>query len=214
MRTLLSSLVLSFALLLGLSSMAEAQARTFRVRNNGGSRVQFISDAPLETITGTSSDVNGEVELDPSNLRSLIGSRVQVRVASLRTGIDLRDEHLRSDNWLGADANPNATFEITGIEGASSVQPNHQETVRIRGRFSIHGRTREITANARIRYLPNTPELQAARIAGDVLRVQASFRINLTDFGVSVPSIVRLKVSNTIRVNVSLRAVTDRPAAG
>ena len=57
---------------------------------------------------------------------------------------------------------------------------------------------------ARVRLIPHSPELQQARISGDVFRVQASFRINLTDFGVSVPSIVRLKVSNTIRVNVSL----------
>lgn len=202
----LMSSTLAIGLALGFSSLASAQARNFEVRNDGGSRIQFISDAPLETITGVSSHVTGEVRIDPSNLSSASG-RVAVRIASLRTGVDLRDEHLRSDNWLNAEAHPEATFELVRIEGAERLRPNQQAQVRLHGRFTLHGTTRNIVANARIRYIPLTDEMRSARINGDVLRAQASFRIQLSDYGVSIMAPVRLKVSNEIRVNVTLRGI-------
>ncbi|MFK7985015.1 MAG: YceI family protein [Sandaracinaceae bacterium] len=202
MHKTLSTLALAALLGLGLSSVASAQSRDFQIRNDGGSRIQFVSDAPLETITGVSSHVTGSVSLDPSNLSAARGT-INVRVASIRTGIDLRDEHLRSDNWLGAGANPNATFEITRVEGASSLQPNQSTRVRLHGRFSIHGVTHDIVANAQVRLIPASHE----SVETDTIRAQASFRIRLTDYNVSIPLPVRLKVSNEIRVNVAIRAV-------
>ena len=208
MRRTLSSLTIAAAMILGSTSIAAAQARAFEIRNDGGSRIQFISDAPLETITGVSSHVTGSVNVNPENLSATRGT-VNVRVASIRTGIDLRDEHLRSSNWLDANAHPNATFEITGVEGASRLVPNQSTRVRIRGRFTLHGQTHDITANARVRLIPLTDEMRANHITGDVIRAQASFRVQLTDYDVSVPLPVRLKVANEIRVNVTIRAIAN-----
>ncbi len=202
------TLAAAMAFSLVAASSADAQSRRFRIRNDGGSRIQFISDAPLETITGVSSHVTGDVTLDPSNLSGMRGT-VNVRIASIRTGIDLRDSHLRSDNWLDAGRWENATFEVTSVEGASSLTPNQVQRVRIRGRFSLHGVTHDVVANARIRLIPLTDELRANHINGDVLRAQASFRVRLTDYNVSVPLPVRLKVANEIRVNVTIRAIAE-----
>ncbi|GAB4202370.1 MAG: hypothetical protein OHK0013_15560 [Sandaracinaceae bacterium] len=194
------------AVFVSLSPLAaRAQARTFVIRNDGGSRIQFVSDAPLETITGVSSHVTGELSVDPQNLATARG-RVNVQIASIRTGIDLRDEHLRADNWLDAGRYPQAVFEITGVEGASTLPPNEMQRLRLRGRFTLHGVTREIVAEAQVRLVPFSEELRAARVDGDVVRAQASFRVRLSDFGVSIPAIVQLKVANDIEVNVTIRA--------
>jgi polyisoprenoid-binding protein YceI len=193
---------------LTLTTAASAQSRSFAVRNDGGSRIQFVSDAPLETITGVSSHVTGDLQVDPANLSSARGT-IRVRIATLRTGIDLRDEHLRAENWLDANRYPDATFEITGVEGAQRLEPNQPTRVRLRGRFSLHGVTRDVVANATVRFVPLDDELRAARINGDVVRGQANFTIRLEDYNVSVPAIVRLKVANEIRVNVTLRAIAQ-----
>lgn len=200
---------LSLALGLALASNASAQARTFEIRNDGGSRIQFVSDAPLETITGVSSHVTGELNVDPTNLAAARG-RVAVQIASIRTGVDLRDEHLRSAMWLDAGSHPQATLEITGVEGATALTPNQMQRVRIRGRFTLHGQTREIVADTQVRLVPMSEELRAAHIDGDVIRAQASFRIRLSDYGVSIPAVVQLKVANEIEVNVTIRAVARR----
>ncbi|MGF1466084.1 MAG: YceI family protein [Sandaracinaceae bacterium] len=193
-------------LVLALGSLAYAQSRTFTIRDQGGSRIQFVSDAPLETITGVSSRVSGTVQVDPNNLGATRGT-IQVPVSSLRTGIDLRDEHLHSANWLDAPSFPNATLEITGVEGATRLQPNQDARIRIQGRFTLHGVTNDVVANARVRYIPVTEEMRSNNVTSDVIRAQASFRVQLDDYGVSIPSVVQFKVANEIRVNVSVRAL-------
>lgn len=205
MRSLVPSLLAALVAILP-AAVGEAQTREFQIRNDGGSRIQFVSDAPLETITGVSSHVTGTVRVNPDDVSSTRGT-VRVRVASLRTGVDLRDEHLRGDDWLDAQRHPNASFEITGVEGASSLEPNRSTRVRVRGRFTIHGVTRDVTANAQVRLIPLNDELRRSGIDGDVLRVQASFQVELDEHNVSIALPVRLKVSNEIQVNVTIRAI-------
>jgi polyisoprenoid-binding protein YceI len=182
-----------FAVEASFASGASAQARTFTLRNESGNRIQFVSDAPLETINGTGSHVTGELQVDPANLASARGT-IRARIASLRTGIDLRDEHLRSENWLDANRYPEAVFEIIGVEGAARLEPNQQTSLRLRGRFSLHGVTREVVATAQVRF------------ADDSIRGTARFNVRLTDFNISVPLPVRLKVANEIQVEVTIRA--------
>ena len=190
----------------GDGAHAEAQARRFQVARASGSRIQFVSDAPLERTTGVSDAVAGELQVDPAALASARGT-VRVEIATIRTGIDLRDEHLRGPDWLDAGHHPQATFEITGIEGAAALAPGEMTRVTLRGRFTLHGVTREISAPAQVRYMPLTDELRAQGATGDIIRGQASFDIELSDYQVSISAPVRLKVSNTIRVNVTIRAV-------
>ncbi|GAB4210416.1 MAG: hypothetical protein OHK0013_31010 [Sandaracinaceae bacterium] len=199
---LLAGLVLAGGV---MASRAAAQAQSFRVVS--GSRIQFVSDAPLERITGVSSNVTGTVQIDPANLAATRGS-VQVPITSIRTGMDLRDEHLHGSGWLDAARFPNATLEITGVEGATALSPDVVTRVTIRGRFTVHGVTRDVTVQAHVRWIRASDELRAQGIQGDLIRAQASFTVNLPDHDVSVNPLVRLKVSDTIRVNVTIRAVS------
>lgn len=199
--------VAAAALLGGWALTAAAQAsRTFRVADNGGSRIQFLSEAPLETITGVTSKVTGELAVDLQSPARTRG-RVVVDVASLRTGIELRDEHLRGSTWLDSARYPEAVFEITGVDGVDALPPNEIRRARVTGRFTLHGQTQNITANARIQYMPLTEEMRQAYVNGDVVLVQARFKVKLADHGVSIPPPVRLKVAEEVTVSVVLRAV-------
>ena len=191
-RALRSLLVLS---LLAIPVVAYAQARTFTV--GSGSRISFTSTAPLETINGTSSRVSGTLSVNPSNLSSVSG-RIEVPVSSLDTGVDLRDEHLHGSGWLDAARFPTAVFEITGVEGATALQPDVEARVTVVGRFTLHGQTRPVRAETRVK-LVTTEGPQH-------LRVRSRFTVNLPSYGVTVPALVRAKVSDTITVNVTLRA--------
>lgn len=182
------------------STVAYAQSRAFQVTEEGGSRAMFTSDAPLETISGVTSHVTGEFQVDPANLAASRGA-IEVRVGTIRTGIDLRDEHLRSDAWLDATRYPVARFEVTGVSGATSLTPGQEARVTLQGRFSLHGRTRDVRATARVTWVAD-----ASGAGTNQIRVRAHFTIRLTDYGVSIPAIVELKVSNEIAVDVSLRA--------
>lgn len=199
---------LAIATALAFPTAALAQAKRFDVHASGGSRIAFESDATLETITGVSSSVTGRIDVDPADLTTVSG-RIEVPVASLRTGVDLRDEHLRGESWLDARRFPKAVFEITGVQGARALRVGGTTRLRIRGRFTLHGVTREITAPAEVTYRTG------ANGRGPTILARARFNVNLPRHGVSVPALVRLKVSDeiTVRVRVRLHEVPARRAS-
>jgi polyisoprenoid-binding protein YceI len=195
LAALLSPVVLS----LSMTGHAEAQARTFKVDESGASSIQFVSDAPLEKFTGKSTAMSGELKVDPAKASSTKGE-IKVDAASIKTNLALRDEHLRGENWLDAKKHPHAKLVITKVTGAEKLKPNDVTEVTISGKFTLHGVTKDITAKAKVRYTP------ASGGGKDTVRVQSSFTVHLEDYKISIPSIVALKVSPDITVNVDLRA--------
>src|SRR5262245_1770253 len=184
--------------LLGLgAARVESQQRNFVVDRT--SQVQFVSEAPLERITGTSSGASGLLLVDPAQPAEARGE-VSIQVASIRTNIDLRDEHLRSDAWLDAGRYPRILFTLTGVTMGGELVPNGVGEPSVRGTLSVHGVTRDVSTKARVRYVP-----ASAPGERDVLRIQASFVVHLKDHAVSIPSIVALKVSPDITVNVDIK---------
>src|SRR6185503_6948292 len=76
--------------------------------------ITFESQADIETIVGTTNKAKGEIKAD---LEKAAGSvSISVPVASMKTGIDMRDEHLRSDQWVDAKKFPDLTFVSKKVE--------------------------------------------------------------------------------------------------
>ncbi len=189
---------LILAVCMAAPAISHADATTYRVRNDGKSRVTFVSDAPLETMTGKSSKVTGSITVDPADITKTTGS-FKVPVVSLRTDNELRDEHLQGDGWLDAKKNPNIHFEITevvvGKKDARELKKNKDTKVQVKGKFTAHGITTPAVAKGTVNWSDGS------------LQIKAEFTANLEDHDISVPSIVRLKVANEIAVSVDLRAV-------
>jgi polyisoprenoid-binding protein YceI len=176
----------------------------------GLSSVTFTSDATLETISGTSSAPSGTITTDTAAPASTTGS-VTVPVATLVTGIDMRDEHLHGADWLNAAEFPNITFTITSVSLADAAATlSHGTTVNatVTGEFSLHGVTNTITAPAQVSYfeIENGEVASTYGITSDVLRVVTSFDIAVADYGISIPGPMQLKVAPTINVAVRLSA--------
>lgn len=191
--------VVAFSLPLFAQGLAAAQAQTFKVEEGAESKIQFVSDAPLERFTGTSSKISGEIKVDP-NKPADAKAELKVPVSSIKTGLELRDTHLQADNWLDAKKFPDAKFVITKVSGVEKLKPNEAVDATVHGKFTLHGVTRDVTATAKVRLIP------AAGGKPEALRVQASFPVKLEDHKVTIPSIVALKVAPEIKVNVELRA--------
>lgn len=190
---------LSFLMTIFMSvpAISLADATTFVVGGDGKSRATFVSDAPLETMTGKTNKVTGSLSVDPSDITKTTG-KLKSPVKSFRTGNDLRDEHLQGDGWLDAKKNPFVYFEITevvvGKKGSTELKQGKKTKVEVKGKFTAHGVTQFVTAKGTVNW------------SGDTLRIQATFPVNLTDHEISVPSIVRLKVANVMDVSVDLLA--------
>lgn len=187
-----------------------AAAEDFEIQA-GMSSASFTSNAPLETITGTSSAVSGAVTATLSDPTTLRGT-VEIPVASLRTGVDLRDEHLQSEDWLNAAANANIQFEVTGVElrgGAQQLTHGQTAQLTVTGNLTINGESKEVSAPAQATYYVIAgSELEGTYgIENNLLRVVSNFSISLSDFGVSIAAPLRAKVSDQINLQVRLTAV-------
>ena len=166
----------------------------------GRNQVSFFSTTPLEDITGISNAVKGKVTFDIADIKTLKGS-ISTTVASIKTGIDLRDEHLRSENWLDATTYPKVTFVIKKV-GDVKVSADNKLEAKVTGDFSAHGVTKEIVADVTMTYL-DASEQTKKRAPGDLLGVQAKFNIVLSDYDVE-NMIVGQKVADNIEINVNI----------
>jgi uncharacterized protein (TIGR03382 family) len=197
----LSAFVLVLAAIAG---RAQAQAATFALAS-GESKVQFVSDAPLERITGATTRVTGQIALDPA-APGRARAEIAVPVASIKTNNDLRDEHLRSDSWLDAQRFPNVEFTLSSVSGVSILPLDQSTSANVRGKLSVHGVTRELATTAKVR-LSQTDGKRT-------LRVQATFPVSLEEHKVSIPSLVKLKVAPLIQVHLDLYAHAPVAATG
>ena len=166
----------------------------------GRNQASFFSTTPLEDITGISNAVKGKITFDVADINTLKGS-VSIPVATIKTGIDLRDEHLRSDNWLDATSYPEITFVIKKV-GDVKVSVDNKLQAKVTGDFSAHGVTKEVVADVTMTYL-DASEQTKQRAPGDLLGVQAKFNIVLSDYDVE-NMIVGQKVADNIEISVNI----------
>jgi polyisoprenoid-binding protein YceI len=166
----------------------------------GRNQAAFFSKTPLEDITGITNDVKGSVAFNVSDLKTLKG-KVSVSAASIKTGIDMRDGHLRSANWLNAESYPEISFEIIKLNDIKSVADN-KITVKAAGNFTLHGVTKEVIAEATLTYLDENEQTKM-RTPGDLLGVQAKFKVKLSDYGIN-NKLIGQKVAEDIEINANI----------
>jgi polyisoprenoid-binding protein YceI len=142
--------ILTLAVAAILATAAYAQTKTFKIGEAGGMKVSQTftveSKADFENFVGQTHKVSGQLKFDPK--AKTASGKVTVDIASIDTGIPMRNEHMRGDMWMNAAKFPTATFETT------SVKHKKDDTYTVRGKLTVHGVTREITTEAVIRYIP------------------------------------------------------------
>lgn len=205
-------LVLLSTLALTVTTAAQTTL-TFNVNDQRGRDVvTFTSKAPLETIIGKTSQATGFVTVDIDDVMSATTGKFSVDLASLKTGIDMRDGHMR-DNYLETAKYPNAVFEMTKVISADSDVLTDQTPVNIvvDGNFSLHGITKAITIPLTVTYFKET-ESTKNRLPGDLLHIVGTFDILLSDYNIERPQFVILKVDQKQKVDIDLFGSTGLPA--
>ena len=155
---------------------------------------KFSSDAPLEKINGTAQG-SGKLELEAKALEKMEGM-FKMAVASMRTGNDMRDSHLRGAEWLNADKCPNVTFEFKGAKVLNQKTKGDvtMAAVEVSGDFGLNCKKQKLTTQVELKW------------KGNLYKAKTAFKIALADYNVAgKKGIVGNKVGKEIAVKVSFK---------
>ena len=189
------------ALLASLGSFSQAQVVKFNVGDQPQRMsAKFESVTEYETFLGTTNKVTGFINFDP--IKKTGFGKLSIDASTFKTGIDLRDEHLRSANWLDTAKYPSIDFET------SSVKPVSKDKYTVRGTLSLHGVTRRVTTTVELKYLKADAQTKASGFKGDVVRLQTDFDLKLSDYGIVIPAQLTSKVSNAVKISVKAFGTT------
>ncbi|MGH9399535.1 MAG: YceI family protein [Thermoanaerobaculia bacterium] len=204
---------LALASLLPAQPADAAGVREFRVDDAWGrDTVQFSTSAPVEDIVGTTNQLIGVLRADPKNLRGPGTSvRLEVPVASIKTGIEMRDGAVA--RALGGEKSPRAVFTLEHVlsASASTLEPNAAVDITAGGTLELKGVQRKIEVAARITSIPKGGPFSQMR-PGNFVKLVARFDIKLADFGVERGgSVLPLQVGETAHVTVTALASDASP---
>ena len=168
--------------------------------------VSFEIEAPLDTISGASRGLSGTATFDPAAWTTAPTAKIDVDLASFRTGIDLRDEDLR-DQFFESSKFTKATLTITGLErpsGPALVDGTAGEAVA-NGTLSLHGVDKAVKIPLRA-VLDMGPKGQRVVVTGD-------FVVPLLDHGIKRPKRLIFKLGTDVKVHFRavFRAVGQPP---
>ena len=141
-------------------------AQTFKASNDSRNQATFDSDAPLENIVGVTNSINVMAMINHNDVTANPMGKATVDLSTLKSGIDLRDKHIRSKNWLDTDNYPDAVFQLTGISSSQKkLEDGKKVNVTLHGKFTVHGVTKEIDAPAELTYFKEN-EMTKKKIKG------------------------------------------------
>ena len=157
----------------------------------------------MMTVRGYFDEVSTTADIDPGHPER---SRVEATIstASIRTNNGVRDNDLRSPNFLEADKYPVITFRSTGVE------PAGPDRYTLTGDLTIKDNTRPVSLEVTKYGEFNDPGMMGHRIA-----YGATGKINRKEFGLSFTMILdgRLVVSEEIQIMIEGEIVEQQEAA-
>lgn len=100
-----------------------------------------VRHAGISTVRGTFGEVSGDLNLADDFTASTVA--VEVAVASIDSGNEQRDGHLRSGDFFDVEQFPTMTFRSTGVTGTP-------ESFTLAGELTLHGVTRPVELDAEL----------------------------------------------------------------
>lgn len=132
------SKVIFLAILLASSVSAYAEVETYKI-DNAHSFANFRIRHVVSKLSGTFSDVTGNISIDRANL-SNSSVDAKINLLSVNTSSTKRDEHIKKEEYL--DVGHFADMQFVSTKVIASKNANEG---LITGKLTLHGVTKEMT---------------------------------------------------------------------
>lgn len=137
-----------------------------------------VSHLGFSTMRGQFDQQTGSLQFDPAAKKASV--KIEIDAASIDTGHDKRDSHLRSPDFLNAVEYPTISFESTGVTW------NGEQPATVTGNLTLLGVSKPVTLTIKSMKCGTNPINRKETCGFD-----ATGSIKRTDFGVNygVPAI-------------------------
>jgi polyisoprenoid-binding protein YceI len=190
------SIALFLCLALGMPSIA--MAATYQLDADHSS-IQFkIRHLTVSNVTGTFNKFKGAASIEGEDLATL-KVEVTIDAASIDTGHQKRDEHLRTPDFLDVAKYPTIAFV------SKKILKGDPGKIKVIGDLTLHGVTREITVDLE----GPTPEIKDPW--GNFRRgATGTAKIDRRDFGITWNAVLDsggLVVGNEVSIQIDIEWV-------
>ena len=161
-----------------------ASAQKFMTKNGF---IRFYSYTPLEEIKADNNQVASVLDTGTGDIV------FQVLIKSFHFERALMEEHF-NENYLESEKYPKATFKgkITNLSSVD-FSKNGTYNATVEGDLMIHNVTKKITVKGSI------------EVAAGGINADSKFNIDPEDYNISIPGVVRDKISKSLEVTVSMK---------
>ena len=161
--------------------------------------LKATSETDIETVTASTNSVHGLLGIDLQKGTGKV--KIRTLVSTLKSGIELRDEHLRGPDWLDAAKFPEIYFESTKASKKDAT------TWDVEGNFTMHGVTKPVKLAVQMQEIPVELVQQAKWGERPGLAFSARFTVKLSDHGIKLPAAAAGKVKDEWTLAIDLKAL-------
>ncbi len=150
----------------------------------------------IATVRGKFDEFEGTLEIGEGD--ETARAHGTVKAVSVNTSDSGRDEHLRSADFFGAEANPELRFEST------SIRPLDEDTFEIEGSLTMNGVTNPVTLTAVVEGTETDPW------GNDRVGLEVTGRINRGDWNMTFNQALgsgNLLVGEKVTLSLDISAV-------
>jgi polyisoprenoid-binding protein YceI len=164
------------------------------------SSIQFsVRHMMISTVRGRFRDFSGEIEFNPDHPeQTTVFARIDA--SSIDTDVADRDNHLRSPDFLDAEAYPYLVFESKRVERTG------EETARLIGDLTIRETTREVALDVEYQGMAQSPWGTTS------VGFAASGTLNRKDWGLTWNQALEtggMLVGDKVKINIEVELVKE-----
>lgn len=163
-----------------LTSVSYAQGKFYTKTG----KISFYSKAPLEEIEGKNKTVTAVIDSKTGAIQ------FAVQIKGFEFQKQLMQQHF-NENYMESDKYPKAEFKGTITNNSEiNYSKDGSYTAKVKGKLTIHGVTKDVETTGTV------------KVNGGKIDANSSFNVLISDYNIKIPSIVKDKVSNSIKITV------------
>jgi len=181
---------------------APAAAELYKI-DEAHSAVSFkVAHMAISKVSGRFDKFSGTIDYTPGKTKTWKTEAV-IDVASINTGVEARDKHLRSPDFFDVEKFPAMTFKSVKVTGYKNMKG------KLHGELTLHGVTKPVVLEVEGSGPVKDPW------GNERMAAVGKTTINRKDFGLGWNQVLEtggLLVGEKVEITIEIEAVKEKPA--